>query len=153
MWRMIRTILLAMLFAGAAFAQEGEQQGVGYGGAKVQMQPIMAPYRTTSGIRYEVLTVQLTLDAGPRERPACFSVPILHDRMVAYLYEANLTAADFVGQRRDVLAKNLFDLAVKTVGRGFYSAVEIIDIEPRPTGSTAPPPMDPKSMTLSAQCK
>ena len=55
------------------------------------------------------------------------SIPIVHDRIVRYLYKAKLTPADFSGERRDVLAKNLFDVAVNTVGRGYYTALEIAD--------------------------
>ena len=64
---------------------------------------------------------------------------------MTYLFKANLTIDDFSGERRDVLAKNLFDVVVDTVGKGFYTKVEIIDSDA--------PEMDNKSQTLSAQCK
>jgi hypothetical protein len=155
MTRAFVTAFLALAFAAfAALTVAAEEAApVGYGGAKVQMQPLMAPYRTSGGVRYEPVTVRLTLDAGPKERPACFSIPIVHDRMVRFLHRANLTAADLAGQRREVLAQRLFEVALKATGKGFYSAAEIVDIEPRPDDPKAAPPMDNKSMTLSAQCK
>jgi hypothetical protein len=96
-------------------------------------------------VRYEVLTVRVVLDVGERERPACFSIPYVHEAMLTYLYHANLTPADLIGQRQEVLAKNLLEVAIKTTDRGFYSAVEIVN-----EGTQA---MDPKSQTLSNQCK
>ena len=117
--------LLALLAAAPAFAADGAP--VGYGGKKVQLNPMMAPYRTSAGLRYEVLMLRVVFDTGVRERPACFALPIVHDRLVRYLYKANLTGADFVGLRREVLQKNLFDVAIQTVGRGYYSGLEIVD--------------------------
>ena len=117
----MKTLILCLLVAVApAFAagKEKEAAPVGYGGAKVQLQPIMTPYHTAgAGVRYEVLTLRVVIDTGPKERPACFAIPLIHDRIVAYLYGANLTAADFIGQRREVLAKNLFDVAINTTGQ------------------------------------
>ena len=49
------------------------------------------------------------------------------------------------GEKRDVLAKNLFQVAVDTVGPGYYSGLEIV-------GPDADP-LDCKSTTLSSQCK
>jgi len=160
--RIFLIALLALSFAlpvttGNAFASEKKEEKkseskeeeeaapVGYGGAKVQMSPFMVPYRASDGIRYEPVMVRLVLDAGPKERSACFSVPYVHDRFLAYFYKANLTMADFVGERRQLMAKNLFQVAIDTVGKGYYSDVEVID--------TDAPPLDPKSQTLSAQCK
>jgi hypothetical protein len=130
---------------GGAEAEKKEGGAVGYGGAQVQMQPFMTPYHTTTGVRYQPLILRLTLDAGLNERPACFSIPIVHDRMVTWLFKANLTIDDFSGEKRDVLANNLFNVAVDTVGKGFYTKAEIV-------GEDAPE-MDNKSQTLSAQCK
>lgn len=139
----ILALAAALLAAQPSTAQQG---GVGYGGAKVQLQPMMVPTRNSAGeVRYEVLTVRLVLDVGERERPACFSIPYVHEAMLLYLYHANLTPADLIGQRQEVLAKSLLDVAIKATDRGFYSAVEIVN-----EGTQA---MDPKSQTLSNQCK
>ena len=122
---LLALIVQSILALPALAASEGAP--VGYGGKKVQLNPMMAPYRTSAGIRYEVLMLRVVFDTGVRERPACFALPIVHDRLVRYLYKANLTGADFVGLRREVLQKNLFDVAIQTVGRGYYSALEIVD--------------------------
>jgi hypothetical protein len=138
--------LLLGLGVPASAAEEDEAKGVGYGGAKVQMQPLMVPTRAKDGsVRFEVLTVRLILDAGARERPACFSIPIVHEKMLMYLYKANLTSADLDGPRLEVLANNLLDVAIKTTAKGYYAGIEIVD-----ESSQA---MDPKSQTLSNQCK
>jgi hypothetical protein len=125
----MRLIALFLALIAAAPALAGEGAPVGYGGKKVQLNPVMAPYHTSIGVRYEVLTLRITFDTGARERPACFAVPLVHDRIIRWLYKANLTSADFAGQRRELLAKNLFDVAINTVGRGYYTALEIVDPE------------------------
>lgn len=128
-------LLFAIFAALPAFA--AEKDAVGYGGKKVQMMPIMAPYRTSEGIRYQVLNIRLALDKGPKEHPACFSIPIVHDKFVRYLYQANLTQDDFDGERRQVLQQKLFEVAVATVGRGFYTGAQIL--------GNSPEEMDPQS--------
>ena len=152
--RMIRLIALAAISAGLAVpaaAQKGKdvpEGAVGYGGAKVQMHPIMVPTRNSAGqVRFEVLTVRLVLDAGPKERPACFSVPIVQEKMLMYLYRAKLVPGDLIGQRREVLAKALLDVAIKSTAKGFYSGVELVE------GTSQVAELDPKSQTLSNQCK
>ncbi|TAL00559.1 MAG: hypothetical protein EPO08_13335 [Rhodospirillaceae bacterium] len=159
---LVVTLAAVVLLSGSAMAEnkkacdnqqagaQGEQAKngnapIGYGGAKVQMMPFMVPYRDDAGVHYQPLAIRLVLDAGPNERPACFGVPYVHDRLLAYLYRANLTADDFVGERRDMLAKNLFDAAVDMVGKGFYTGVEIVGPD-----SAA---LDCKSATLTSQCK
>ena len=57
--------------------------------------------------------------------------------------KAKLTSADFFGERRKMLADNLFKVAVKAVGKGFYSEVQLVGPDAEE--------MDPKSQTLSAQ--
>jgi hypothetical protein len=130
---------------GPAQPAEGGGAPVGYGGSKVQMLPIMTPYHSDTGIRYEPLTLRLALDPGPMERSACFSVPYVHDHMLSYLYAAHLTSDDLSGEKRDVLAKNLLQVAIDTVGAGYYTNVEIVGPDAEP--------LDCKSQTLSSQCK
>ncbi|MCB2107584.1 MAG: hypothetical protein KDE14_07790 [Rhodobacteraceae bacterium] len=132
------------------------QDGVGYGGAKVELQPMMVPTRNSSGeVRYEVLTLRIVLDAGPRERPACFSIPYVHEKLLTYMYHANLTPADLIGQRQEVLAKNLLKVAIDATDKNFYSAVEIVDEGAQAMKQLDPNAraLDPKSQTLSNQCK
>ena len=65
------------------------------------------------------------------------------------LIEANLTQADFQGQRREVLAKNLFDAVIRASDRSLYTGLTLVD------GNSEPitPETDPRSATLTNQCK
>ena len=150
---MTRNFIFSVLVACAALIGATPtviaQEGVGYGGAKVQLQPMMVPTRNSSGeVRYEVLTLRVVLDSGPRERPACFSLPYVHEKLLTYMYHANLTPADLIGKRQEVLAKNLLNVAIKATDKNYYSAIEIVD-----EGDQAKSQLDPKSQTLSNQCK
>src|SRR5690606_5148753 len=97
----------ALAFLLASPATAAENTGVGYGGVVVQMQPMMAPYDTPDGVRYEVLIVRIQFGINEYERPACFMLPYIHEKMLIYLSDARLTRADFSGQRRELLASNL----------------------------------------------
>jgi hypothetical protein len=141
--------LIVCATAGAAEAP------VGYGGSQIQLQPIMAPYLATDGVRYEPITIRLTLPSSamagglavsgnPVERVGCYSVPIIHDRIIVYLYGARLRAEDFTGLRREVLERNLLAVANRVVGRAIYVAASLV--------GTDAPAMDTRSQTLSAQC-
>lgn len=140
----------AIAIASPVHAQEGKSKGkpIGYGGPRVELQPFLVPTRTPDGrMMNEVLTVRLVLDAGEKQRQGCFMAPIVHERFLMYLYKANLTSADFVGQRRDVLMKNLLEVAIKATTKGYYSGVEAVD-------DSSPPLMqDPISLSMSKQCK
>lgn len=132
-----------------AHAEEKVEGAVGYGGSKVQMHPMMVPVRNSAGqVRFEVLTLRIILDTGPKERPACFSVPIVHEKILMYLYHAKLTPDDLQGQKRELLAKNILNVAVRSTERGYYSGIEVVNIDDRGTQA-----LDPKSQTLSNQCK
>ncbi len=129
---------------------------VGYGGAKIQMMPIMAPVRTPSGTQYQVLTLRLVLAPGDSERPACFMVPIIHEKILLYLHGAKLTPADFSGQRLEVLASKLLEIAVRTTDRSYFTGVEFLDDNSMPpaTGNVkTASSLDQRSQTLSSQCK
>jgi len=141
---MIRLIALLAFFAPFAASAAEPNQGVGYGGALVQMQPIMVPYQSPDGTHFQVVTIRIQLPIGEKERPACFVLPYVHEKILMYLYTAKLAPADFSGQRRDLLAKKLLDLAIASTDRGYYTGLQIIDQDA--------PPLDPKSMTLSTQC-
>lgn len=137
----------APVFAAAPPPPPTAEGPIGYGGAKVQLNPIMSPYRTPSGIRYQVITVRLVLDVGVNERPACFMAPVVHEKILFYLYKNMPSPADLRGQRRDVFLKEMLDLATATTDRGFYAGVELVgDTEDQSM-------MDPKSKTLTSQCK
>lgn len=136
---------LSLLIAAPAYAAEDEP--VGYGGAKVQLQPFMSPYRTPSGVRYQVMTLRLILDVGVNERPACFMVPVVHEKLMLHLYKTMPQPADLQGQRLEVFIKDLLDVATATTARGFYSGVELVQ------DGDDKSKMDPKSQTLTSQCK
>lgn len=124
--RLLAVVLVLSL--GMSARAEDDDAPVGYGGAYVQLKPLMVPTRDPDGrVSFEVVTVRLILDAGERERVACFSAPIVHEKLLMYLYDAKLTKADLVGQRREVLAKKMLDVAIGATAKGFYSAVQIID--------------------------
>jgi len=40
---------------------------------------------------------------------------------------AGLTTLDLIGKRRDLLAKNLLEVAIAATAKGYYSEVEIVD--------------------------
>ena len=148
---MIRRILAAFLiviaFSPALRAAESEG-AIGYTGYRIQLTPIMAPYKTSSGIRYEVLNVRWRLPEG-NERPGCWMFPIVHEKTLLHLYDANLTLEDFNGQRREVLVKSLFDSVIRATDRSLYTGLTLVD------GSSEPmnPSTDPRSATLTSQCK
>jgi hypothetical protein len=135
---------------------------VGYGGSKIQLMPIMAPYRTTQGTRYQVLTIRLVLPPNPEtERPACFMVPILHEKILLYLHKANLQQADFSGQRLDVLRERLFEVVIANSDKSYFTALEFLDDQSMLPTTTikdgvevkSNTNLDPRSQTLSSQCR
>jgi hypothetical protein len=145
-----------------------EKDGVGYGGAHVQLKPLMVPIRFPGGqIRFEALIVRLTLDVGARERPACFSIPIVHEKLLLYLYGAGLTQADTIGPRRGVLTNKILEVAIASTAKGYYSAAEIVDqstleLEMKQANvkkdsssgaSTPKEQLENKSKTLTIQCQ
>jgi len=154
MKRTPHSLCIAVLLAAALLASTvavksapAADEPVGYGGAMVQLAPLMAPYRSGNRVLYHVVTLRLILDVGVNERPACFMVPVVHEKFLLYFYKNMLSPADVVGQRRDVTEKALLDLATATTARGFYSGVKVVD-------ESSPPLMsDPKSQTLSTQCR
>ena len=126
-------------------AAEGGEGKIGYSDSEIQLNGMMVPIKTRNGMNYEVLTLRLQLAPGETERPACWMVPIVHEKMLMYLHEANLSSDDFVGQKRELLAKALLDVAVKTTDKGYYSGVILVE--------ETSPPLAQKSLTLSSQCK
>lgn len=125
-------------------AAEGEGK-IGYSDSEIQLNGMMVPIKTRNGMSYQVLTLRLQLGPGETERPACWMTPIVHEKMLMYLHDAGLSDDDFVGQKRELLAKALLDVAIKATDRGYYSSVMLVD--------ETSPPMAQKSLTLSSQCK
>lgn len=170
MGRMKHTLLIAALVLGlsapAWSAEHGgaaEEDAVGYGGAKIQMMPMMAPIRVGKETRYHVLTLRLVLAPNPEtERPACFMVPVIHEKILLYLDKAKLQEADFSGQRLEVLAEKLLEVATATTDRGYFTSVEFLDDQSMLPVTTknkdgvevkSNTSLDPRSATLSSQCK
>ena len=131
---------------------------VGYTGYRIQLMPMMAPYMTSKGLRYEVLTVRLRLPepeariltgSSDAERPGCWMIPIIHEKILMYLNEANLTQADFRGQRREDLRKNLFDAVIRASDRSLYVDLDLVDGNSEPIEMTN----DPRSTALTKQCR
>lgn len=159
----MKHLFLAALLLGfsapawSAAAPAAEEGPVGYGGAKIQMLPMMAPYRTSQGVRYHVLTLRLVLAPNPEtERPACFMVPILHEKILMYLHKAKLQQADFSGQRLDVLRQKLLEVAIANTDRSYFTDVEFLDDQsmlPATGDAKTATSLDPRSATLSSQCK
>ena len=145
----------------------GEAEKVGGATTAIQLMPMMAPYRTPSGqLRYELLSVRVELapdspSNDQLQRGACFMVPVVHEKMLMWLATAKLTAADFKDQRREVLAKNLLDVAVKATDKQYFTGLRLVDASAPPlkeVGSDAQivdsdPPLSQRSQTLTAQCK
>ena len=129
----------------AKSAAESEGK-VGYSDTQIQLGGMMAPTHSRDGVSYEVVTIRLKLAVGENERAACWMAPIVAEKFLMYLHSAKLTPEDFQGQKRELLIKNLFDVAVKTTDRSFYTGVVLLD-------ETTPALEDPKSKTLSSQCK
>ena len=146
--RVLSLCFVALALSSPAFAAEEGEGALGYNGPRVQLTPIMAPYHTSSGVQYEVLTVRLRLPEG-NERPGCWLIPIVHERMLMYLYDANLTRADFQGQRREVLRENLFKTVIDATDRSIYTELTLVD----GNSDLISPATDPRSATLSTQCK
>lgn len=157
----------ALLFAFGAPAWDAAAASggnpVGYGGSKIQLMPMMAPYKVGKDTRYHVLTLRLVLAPNPEtERPACFMVPILHEKILLFLHKANLQQADFTGQRLDVLREKILGVAIANTDRSYFTAVEFLDDQSMlPTTSKGKDgvevrsntTLDPRSATLSSQCK
>lgn len=139
--------------------KEGKDDGpIGGGGPHLRLSPIMAPYQSSGGVRYQPMIVELEVvgavgeggekldtEGNLRQKQACFIIPMVHDRIVRYLFKAQLTSDDFSGERRDVLQKKLYDEVLSMVGKGFYVNLTILGDDP--------PALDPASQTLSVQCR
>ena len=125
---------------------EADAEGkIGYSDTEIQLAGMMVPYATREGTNYEVLTIRLQLAPGETERPACWMAPIVAEKFLMYLHGAKLQDGDLSGQKRELLIKNLLDVAIKATDRSFYSGVMLVD--------ETSPELAQKSKTLSSQCK
>ena len=131
--------------------------------AAAQRLPMMVPIKVGKETRYHVLTLRLVLAPNPEtERPACFMVPVLHEKILLYLHKAKLQEADFSGQRLEVLAEKLLEVAIANTDRGYFTAVEFLDDQSMLPVATknkdgvevkSNTSLDQRSATMSTQCK
>lgn len=162
----IISLCVTLLFSVAPLHAEEKADAVGYGGAYVQLKPLMIPVVASNGaVSYDAMTLRLVLDAGERERVACFSAPIVHEKILMYLYGAKVSPADLVGKRKEVLEKALLDVAIASTAKNYYSAVKIVDqaqlqLEAKVAASgkakaaaTPEEQMENKSKTMTNQCQ
>ena len=156
-------LLLGSVAPAWSAAAPSSDTPVGYGGAIIQMHPIMAPYMVKEGVHYHVLTIRLVLAPNPEtERPACFMVPVLHEKILLYLNKANLQQADFSGQRLDVLRQKILEVAIANTDRSYFTDVQFLDDQSMLPATTigkdgqevkSTTTLDPRSATLSSQCR
>ena len=152
--RILGVILALWPVSASVTGAVAAEERVGYSNVRIQLMPLMAPYRTSRGIQYEVVTLRVVLAPGETERAACFMIPMIHEKFLYHLYNAKLSEADFVGQRREVMEKNLLNVAVAATDKSFYTAVEMLDDSRLlPTDGKTNSSMDTRSTTLSAQCR
>ena len=146
----MRTLITLFVFIALSPAlQAAEDEGaIGYTGPRIQLAPFLAPYVTPAGPQYEVLTIRLRLPEGV-ERPGCWLVPIVHEKILMYLYDAKLKRADFQGERREALRENIFKVVIKARDRSVYTNLTFVDSNSDPISQET----DPRSATLSTQCK
>lgn len=91
----------------AVFTQEDDLRPRAYAGRYIQLDPIMAPFQTTRGIRYEVVTVHLIIGENSTPRYTCFVVPMLHEEIMFWLCNSVFTTADFTDERKAGLAAEI----------------------------------------------
>ena len=81
-------VIFALFFglsSGAVSAQGEDLRPRAYVGRYIQLDPIMAPFQTTRGIRYEVVMVRLIIGENSTSRYACFVAPMLHEEIMFWL--------------------------------------------------------------------
>lgn len=137
-------ILFVALAFGPASAQEEDLRPRAFVGRYIQLDPIMAPFQTARGIRYDVVTVRLVIGENSTARYACFLAPKVHEEILFYLWERGLTAADFQGDRQAGLAIDILNFVSEKTDPRYYSSVEL---------AGGYDEMDEDSQNLSTLCK
>ncbi len=130
--------------AQAALAQDDDLRPRAYVGRYIQLDPMMAPFQTAKGIRYEVVTVRLVIGANSTARYACFVAPKLHEQIMFFLWDRGLSTADFEGERQAGLAADILKYVGEQTDPRYYSAVEL---------AGGYEEMDEASQNLSNLCK
>lgn len=137
-------VLSLVLISGSLSAQEEDLRPRAYVGRYIQLDPIMAPFQTARGIRYEVVTVRLVIGENSTARYACFVAPKMHEEILFYLWERGMTAADFQGERQAGLAKEILKFVSDKTDPRYYEAVEL---------AGGFDEMDEDSQSLSTLCR
>ncbi|MEQ8734728.1 MAG: hypothetical protein RIC29_07375 [Rhodospirillaceae bacterium] len=125
-------------------AQDEDLRPRAYVGRYIQLDPMMVPFQTARGIRYEVITVRLVIGANATARYACFVAPKLHEQIMFFLWDRVLSSSDFEGERQAGLAADILKYVGEQTDPRYYSAVEL---------AGGYEEMDEASQNLSNLCK
>ena len=128
---LLLVIMLLLPFAGCVIepvaAQEDEDvRPRAYIGRYIQLDPIMVPFQTRRGIRYEVITVRLVIGANSTAHYACFVAPMLHEKVMFFLWDRGMTSQDFSEDKRSSLGTEILDFVKDETDERYYSAVELV---------------------------
>lgn len=108
-------------------AQEDEDlRPRAYVGRYIQLDPIMVPFQTARGLRYEVITVRLVIGANSTARYACFVAPKLHEKIMFFLWDRGMMAQDFNEEKRAAIAAEILDFVRDETDERYYSEVELV---------------------------
>lgn len=119
------SLLAASVLSPSVLAQEQDLRPRQYVGRYIQLDPIMAPFQTTRGIRYEVITVRLIIGENSTVHSACFVARRLHETIMFYLWDRGLTIADFSEERKDGIAAKILKFVTEETDPRYYAAVEL----------------------------
>lgn len=145
MLKIFTVVLLSFVMSVSASAQdEDDLRPRAYVGRYIQLDPIMAPFQTARGVRYEVVTVRLVIGENSTARYACFVAPKMHEEILFFLWDRGLTAAEFQGERQAGLAKEILQFVSDKTDERYYSSVEL---------AGGFDEMDEDSQSLSTLCK
>lgn len=117
-------LLLALALAGPATAQDEDLRPRTLVGRYIQLDPIMTPFQTARGTRYEIVTVRLVVGANSTAKFACWVTPMLHEQIMFFLWEQGVTTADFEGDRKVELGKKLLAYISDLTDERYFEAVE-----------------------------
>lgn len=110
-----------------ALAQDEEDvRPRAYVGRYIQLDPIMVPFQTVRGLRYEVITVRLVIGANSTARSACFVAPKVHEMVMFFLWDRGMTAQDFSADKRPAIAAEILDFIRGETDERYYNAVELV---------------------------
>lgn len=107
-----------------ARAQDGDLRPRALVGRYIQLDPIMVPFQTARGIRYEIVTVRMVIGENSTARYACFVAPMLHEQIMFFLWERGVTTADFEGDRKVELANKMLTFISDMTDERYYEAIE-----------------------------